>query len=70
MKDIANSIKKCSSLKDLESIRIEVFGKKGLFAGQFAKLKDLKGDEKKEYASKLNTQKEELTKLINEKKRL
>ncbi|PID47537.1 MAG: phenylalanine--tRNA ligase subunit alpha [Proteobacteria bacterium] len=68
LEHLHNSIEKCTSLKELEKIRVDVFGKKGFFAGEFAKLKDLKGDAKKEYASKLNGDKERFLTLINEKK--
>lgn len=68
MEKISNSIQTCTSLEELDKIRVAVFGKKGLFSGEFAKLKDLKGDEKKEFASKLNTDKEHFLNLISEKK--
>lgn len=68
LKKLEESIQKSSSLEELEKLRISVFGKKGYFAGEFAKLKDLKNEEKKEFASSLNTNKEHFLNLINEKK--
>ncbi len=60
----------CKSLQELEKLRVEIFGKKGFFASQFQKLKALKGDEKKDFAQKLNSDKNEFVSLINERKML
>lgn len=57
-----------ASLDELEKIRVELLGKKGLITSKFAKLKDLDGAEKKEFAEKLNSLKEEVTTKIAEKK--
>lgn len=67
-KELKKSIDECSSLEELEKIRVGVFGKKGFFAQQFATLKELKGDEKRELASKLNSDKESILKQITAKK--
>ncbi len=61
-------IKACESLKELESLRVSMFGKKGYFAGQFAKMKTVPNEEKKEFAQKLNTDKESFLNLLNDKK--
>ncbi len=68
MKDMKKQIKACESLKELESLRVSMFGKKGYFAGQFAKMKSVPNDEKKEFAQKLNTDKESFLNLLNDKK--
>ena len=68
MKKIKQSIKACESLKDLEQLRLSLFGKKGFFAGQFAKMKTLPNDEKKEFAQKLNSDKELFLNLLSDKK--
>ncbi len=68
METIEKSITQCKSLDELEKIRVSAFGKKGHFASQFAKLKDLKNEEKKEFAASLNKNKEKLLNLINEMK--
>ena len=62
------SIRKCTSLRELESIRVEIFGKKGILAKNFIKLKSMPVNEKKEYAKELNIQKEKLSELISQKK--
>lgn len=65
---LETSIKTASSLEEIEKIRIAIFGKKGYFAQEFVKLKELQGDEKKNYASELNTNKDNLLNLLNSKK--
>lgn len=66
--ELKKSIDDCSSLEELEEIRVAVFGKKGYFAKQFIALKDLKGDEKKDFASKLNQNKNSFLQLVASKK--
>jgi phenylalanyl-tRNA synthetase alpha chain len=68
MKEMENSIKACNSLKELDSLRVEIFGKKGYFASQFAKMKKLPHEGKKDFAQKLNSDKEYFLNLINDKK--
>lgn len=58
----------CSTLADLEKIRVEIFGKKGVLAEGFAKLKTMAEEEKKEFAATLNRQRDELSALIEAKK--
>ncbi len=62
------SIKSCDSLKELEKLRVSLFGKKGHFAGQFAKMKTIPNKEKKDFAQKLNSDKEHFLNLLNDKK--
>ncbi len=68
MQEYEKKIKESSTLEELEKIRIEIFGKKGILAQKFAELKNLAAEEKKEVAKKLNEIKNTLTKLLNEKK--
>lgn len=69
MQDFINKIKnEISTLDDLEKVRVEIFGKKGILAQGFAKLKELGEDEKKEFAANLNKQRDELGALIEAKK--
>ncbi|MDX1809013.1 MAG: phenylalanine--tRNA ligase subunit alpha [Sulfurospirillaceae bacterium] len=68
MEDIEKQIKSCKDLKTLESIRISMLGKKGYFAEQFAKMKSLPNNEKKDFAQKLNEDKEKFLNLFNETK--
>ena len=69
MQDFIHKIKnEISTLGDLEKVRVEIFGKKGILAQGFAKLKELGEDEKKEFAANLNKQRDELSALIEAKK--
>ncbi|HIP30141.1 MAG TPA: phenylalanine--tRNA ligase subunit alpha [Sulfurospirillum arcachonense] len=68
MKEMEQSIKSCDSLKELEKLRVSIFGKKGYFAGQFAKMKSVPNEEKKDFAQKLNKDKEQFLNLLNDKK--
>jgi phenylalanyl-tRNA synthetase alpha chain len=67
LKELKDKISKAESLEVLEQIRIELFGKKGTMAKEFAKLKDIPGPEKKAFAKGLNENKINLQKLYNEK---
>jgi phenylalanyl-tRNA synthetase alpha chain len=64
---ILKKIEKASSLEELEGIRIKLFGKKGVLASEFAKLKDIPGPEKKAFAEGLNKKKATLQGLVDEK---
>ncbi|MDD2224770.1 MAG: phenylalanine--tRNA ligase subunit alpha [Candidatus Shapirobacteria bacterium] len=50
--------------KDLESLRIELFGRNGLFNDLFTKLKEIPVDERRAYGQELNVTKNELERLI------
>jgi len=62
---LKEKIESASSLEELEKIRIEIFGKKGVLAAEFAKLKDVPGPEKKAFAEGLNRRKAELQSLFD-----
>ena len=64
---ILKKIEEASSLEELEGIRIKLFGKKGALAGEFAKLKDIPGPEKKAFAEGLNKKKAMLQNTVDEK---
>ncbi len=68
MENLEDKIKQASDLKTLEAVRIEIFGKKGVLAAQFAKMKEVPNEEKKEFAKNLNIQKAKLTQLFDAKK--
>ncbi|MBE2984743.1 phenylalanine--tRNA ligase subunit alpha [Campylobacter sp. RM9344] len=69
MEEFVNRIKnECQTLADLEKIRVEIFGKKGILSEGFAKLKYIPEDEKKEFAALLNKQRDELGALIETRK--
>ncbi len=59
MQDILEKIKLCSTLQDLESIRLSVLGKKGELTKKFAELRALNDEDKKLLAAKLNKEKDE-----------
>lgn len=60
MKNLEDKIIQSDSLESLEKVRVELFGKKGLLAVEFAKLKDIPPSEKKAFAEGLNQNKEML----------
>lgn len=68
MENAKKQIATCSELNELEKIRISLFGKKGHFAGEFAKMKTVPNEEKKDFAQTLNKNKEEFLNLLEEKK--
>ena len=61
-------IESAKTLDILEELRIELLGKKGVLTAQFAKLKDVPNDQKKQFAQDLNNQKATYTKAIEDKK--
>lgn len=54
METLQKKIEEASSLEELEKIRVELFGKKGILSAEFVKLKDIPGSEKKIFAEGLN----------------
>ena len=67
MENLKEKIGECSTLDELEKVRVEIFGKKGALAAEFAKLKSVPGPEKKAFAEGLNRQKAELQALFDGK---
>lgn len=63
-------IKSAISLDDMENLRIDIFGKKGYLTLEFAKMKDVPNEEKKEFAKNLNEQKVIITEAFENKKTL
>jgi len=63
-----NKISDASSLEELESIRVEILGKKGTLTLEFAKMKDVPNEKKKEFAQNLNMQKSSVVKQLEDKK--
>ncbi|WP_163226533.1 phenylalanine--tRNA ligase subunit alpha [Campylobacter fetus] len=66
--EIIDKIDQALSLDELEKIRVELFGKKGIITSEFAKLKDIPSDEKKAFAENLNIKRDTLSVHINDKK--
>lgn len=68
MQNWLDKIYKTTTIDELETIRVELFGKKGVLTLEFARLKDIPNEQKKEFAQGVNEQKEILTKAIEIKK--
>ncbi|HEF3531578.1 TPA: phenylalanine--tRNA ligase subunit alpha [Campylobacter upsaliensis] len=67
MQKFIDEIQKAKTLGELENLRISVLGKKGVLTAEFAKLKDLEREAKKEFAAKINNLKENFNKAFDEK---
>ena len=65
--DIALVLEKADSFKDLENLRVQYFGKKGVIAQEFQKLGHATHEERKQLGEKLNTFKDSLSKIIRDK---
>jgi phenylalanyl-tRNA synthetase alpha chain len=63
-----DKINASSSLEELESLRVEILGKKGILTLEFAKMKTIPNEEKKAFAANLNKQKAAITEAIENKK--
>ncbi|RAZ48592.1 phenylalanine--tRNA ligase subunit alpha [Campylobacter hyointestinalis] len=68
MQEIIDRIEKAKNLDELEKIRVELFGKKGVITSLFAKLKDIAPEEKKVFAENLNIQRDTFNAKIAQKK--
>jgi phenylalanyl-tRNA synthetase alpha chain len=70
LQEYIDKINSSKTLKELEDVRVEIFGKKGVLAEQFAKMKDIPNEDKKEFAKNLNIQKANLTNIFDDRKTL
>jgi len=68
LKEWYDKIKEAKSVESLEDIRISVFGKKGILAAEFAKMKSASNEEKAQIAKELNTHKQTLMNEFTAKK--
>ncbi|MEJ2373174.1 MAG: phenylalanine--tRNA ligase subunit alpha, partial [Sulfurimonas sp.] len=68
LKEWYDKINEAQNVDSLEEIRIAVFGKKGILAAEFAKMKTASNEEKSQIAKELNTHKSALTNNLNAKK--
>lgn len=68
MQGILEKIKSATTSQELEALKVEVTGKKGILTLAFAELKNLNADEKKQKAQEINTFKQEYEKIFEEKK--
>jgi len=65
--DILNKIKNVNNQNSLDSIKTEIFGKKGIITELFKKIGSLDQSQRKEYASKLNDLKTKVTEILEKK---
>jgi len=65
--EILEEIRNTPSLERLEELRISVFGKKGTLAVEFARLKEIPAEQKKEFAEQLNIKKTTLQAALDER---
>jgi len=65
--DYKKQIDNAISSKELESLKIAIFGKKGFLASEFAKMKSVANDQKASFAKELNILKQELTNHFEQK---
>ncbi len=66
MEQFLERVAQISNLDDLEALRVEVLGKKGFLAGQFAKMREV--SDKKAFAERLNEQKSAFEAALAQKK--
>jgi len=65
--DLLNKIKGISDRNALDSVKTEIFGKKGIITELFKKIGSLDQSKRKEYASKLNALKIKVTEILEKK---
>ncbi len=68
MEQIIAKISTLQTLQEVENLRVEIMGKKGILTQQFAELKNLPDEQKKIQAKILNTFKQEFESKLTEKK--
>ncbi|PAF47357.1 phenylalanine--tRNA ligase subunit alpha [Helicobacter sp. 12S02634-8] len=68
MNTLIQKLHNAKNSQELESIRLEALGKKGLITQKFSELKALEGEEKRQFAQTINTLKQEFETLHNAKK--
>ena len=65
--EILNKIKNIKDRSSYEKIKTEIFGKKGIITDLFKKIGDLNQNQRKEYASKINSLKTKITEIFEKK---
>ena len=65
--DLISKIKNINDRNTLDSVKTEIFGKKGIITELFKKIGSLDQNERKEYASKLNFIKTKVTEIFEKK---
>lgn len=69
MQGILEKIKGAKTSQELEALKVEVTGKKGILTLAFGELKNLNAEEKKQKAQEINTFKQDYERVFEEKKR-
>ena len=62
-----NKLKENKSLDNINQIKSELFGKNGKITNEFKKISSISSDERKKFATDLNSSKDELQKIIEKK---
>ena len=70
MQDWIDKINNSESLEQLEQLRVDILGKKGVLTLEFAKMKTVPNEEKKAFAQNLNTQKASVNEVLESQKTL
>ena len=65
--EFKDKLSKAKSSKEVEALRLDIFGKNGLINSEFKKLGSLSPNEKKKVASEINNVKQELVEFFNNK---
>ena len=65
--EILNKIKSIKDRSSYESVKTEIFGKKGIITELFKKIGSLDQAQRKDYASKLNSLKVKVTEVLEKK---
>ena len=68
MKEWIDKINQTTSLDQLEKLRVDILGKKGVLTLEFAKMKTIPNEEKKEFAKNLNIQKGSINEALETQK--
>jgi phenylalanyl-tRNA synthetase alpha chain len=68
LKEWILKIEDANSLEQLEQLRVNILGKKGILTLEFAKMKDIPNSEKKEFAKNLNIKKAQINTALETKK--
>ena len=68
MKQWIEQINSSTTLDQLEKLRVDILGKKGVLTLEFAKMKDIPNEEKKAFAQNLNKQKASINEALESKK--
>ena len=66
-KDILDKIKSIKNRNSYDSVKTEIFGKKGILTELFKKIGSLDQDQRKEFASRLNSLKTKVTEILEKK---